>query len=196
MMKKKTKGRQKIEIKKITRENDRMTTFSKRRSGIYKKINELSTLCGAEIAFLVFSAAGNPFTFGSPSFESVSKRFFGNENRLQTRQNNNNASLPLDISLIHAPKNTRLDELSRRYCDLIDNLDAEKERMKALTPLMNRGRKMETVEEEWWRTEPTEIKDEEVLVRLIMKFEELYENLSGLLEQRSRTCSSSHLHGR
>ncbi|ESR34581.1 hypothetical protein CICLE_v10006559mg [Citrus x clementina] len=37
MAAKKTKGRQKIEIKKIENEDDRLITFSKRRSGIYKK---------------------------------------------------------------------------------------------------------------------------------------------------------------
>ncbi|MBA0566813.1 hypothetical protein Golob_011592 [Gossypium lobatum] len=38
----------------IENENDRLITFSKRRLGIYKKIGELSTLCGNEIFFLSF----------------------------------------------------------------------------------------------------------------------------------------------
>ncbi|MBA0881261.1 hypothetical protein Goshw_016791 [Gossypium schwendimanii] len=44
---KKTRGKQKIEIKKIENEDDRLISFSKRRFGIYKKISELSTLCGS-----------------------------------------------------------------------------------------------------------------------------------------------------
>ncbi|XP_048230875.1 agamous-like MADS-box protein AGL62 isoform X3 [Ricinus communis] len=62
---KKTKGRQKIEMKKIENEDDRLITFSKRRSGIYKKASELVTLTGAELAFLVYSPAdrnNNPTT--------------------------------------------------------------------------------------------------------------------------------------
>ncbi|KAF2314668.1 hypothetical protein GH714_028385 [Hevea brasiliensis] len=41
---KKTKGRQKIEMKKIENEDDRLITFSKRRSGIYRKLVNSSLL--------------------------------------------------------------------------------------------------------------------------------------------------------
>ncbi|XP_010549481.1 PREDICTED: agamous-like MADS-box protein AGL61 isoform X2 [Tarenaya hassleriana] len=54
-MVKTTKGKQKIDMKKVENEEDRMITFSKRRSGIFKKINELVTSCDAEVGFLVFS---------------------------------------------------------------------------------------------------------------------------------------------
>ncbi|KAK9181239.1 hypothetical protein WN944_024376 [Citrus x changshan-huyou] len=37
----------KVEIKKIENEDDRMITFSERRSGIYKKASKLVTLTGA-----------------------------------------------------------------------------------------------------------------------------------------------------
>ncbi|TYI77307.1 hypothetical protein E1A91_D06G135300v1 [Gossypium mustelinum] len=72
---KKTKGKQKIEIKIIENADDRLIAFSKRRTGIYKKISELSILCGGEILFITFSPAGKPFSFGHPSVESVAKRF-------------------------------------------------------------------------------------------------------------------------
>ncbi|TYH18679.1 hypothetical protein ES288_A05G292000v1 [Gossypium darwinii] len=72
---KKTKGKQKIEIKMIENDNDWLITFSKRRSGIYKKIGELSTLCGNEILFIIFSPAGKPFTFSHPTIESIASRF-------------------------------------------------------------------------------------------------------------------------
>ena len=52
-------------------------TFSKRRSGIYKKASELATLTGSEIAILVFSQSGKPFSFGHPSIEAVANRFVG-----------------------------------------------------------------------------------------------------------------------
>ncbi|MFQ6655959.1 hypothetical protein Gotur_026271 [Gossypium turneri] len=57
---KKTKGKQKIEIKIIENEDGRLIVFSKRRTRIYKKISELSTLCGGEILFIIFSPAGKP----------------------------------------------------------------------------------------------------------------------------------------
>ncbi|ESR34593.1 hypothetical protein CICLE_v10006427mg [Citrus x clementina] len=55
MVSPKTRGRQKIEIKKIENEDDRMITFSKRRSGIHKKASELVTLTGAEIGIVRIS---------------------------------------------------------------------------------------------------------------------------------------------
>ncbi|XP_057418719.1 agamous-like MADS-box protein AGL19 [Lotus japonicus] len=52
-----------------------MVTFSKRKSGIFKKALELSILCGIQIAIILFSPGGNPFTFGSPSVEAVVNNF-------------------------------------------------------------------------------------------------------------------------
>ncbi|MFQ6665698.1 hypothetical protein Gotur_032331 [Gossypium turneri] len=72
---KKIKGKQKIEIKIIENVDDRLIVFCKRRTGIYKKISELSTLCGGEILFIIFSPTRKPYSFGHPSVESVAKRF-------------------------------------------------------------------------------------------------------------------------
>ncbi|KAK8508521.1 hypothetical protein V6N11_049266 [Hibiscus sabdariffa] len=57
--------RQKIEIKRIVNTAARQVTFSKRRRGLFKKAHELSTLCDAEIALLVFSATGKLFEYSS-----------------------------------------------------------------------------------------------------------------------------------
>ncbi|RVW97554.1 MADS-box protein SVP [Vitis vinifera] len=40
----------------------------KRRRGLFKKAQELSTLCDAEIALIVFSAAGKLFEYSSSSW--------------------------------------------------------------------------------------------------------------------------------
>lgn len=45
----------------------RHVTFSKRRSGIFKKASELCTLCAVEIAIIIFSPAGKAHSFGNPS---------------------------------------------------------------------------------------------------------------------------------
>ncbi|XVE66607.1 hypothetical protein DITRI_Ditri08aG0092100 [Diplodiscus trichospermus] len=60
--------RQKIQIKKIENTAARQVTFSKRRRGLFKKAHELSTLCDAEIALLVFSATGKLFEYSSTRF--------------------------------------------------------------------------------------------------------------------------------
>ncbi|KAH7660995.1 MADS box transcription factor domain-containing protein [Dioscorea alata] len=73
---KKTKGRQKIEIKKIESEDVCHVTFSKRRIGVFKKASDLSTLCGANIALVVHSPTGKPYSFGCPDVEEVINRYF------------------------------------------------------------------------------------------------------------------------
>ncbi|MBA0776185.1 hypothetical protein Gotri_011220 [Gossypium trilobum] len=59
----------------IENDDDYLITFLKRQLGIYKKLGDLSTLCGNEIFFIIFSPAGKPFTFGHLSIESIANRF-------------------------------------------------------------------------------------------------------------------------
>nr|APO15554.1 MADS4 [Hevea brasiliensis] len=66
--------RQKIQIKKIDNHTARQVTFSKRRRGLFKKAYELSTLCDAEIALIVFSATGKLFEYASSSMTQVIER--------------------------------------------------------------------------------------------------------------------------
>ncbi|CAL9021395.1 unnamed protein product [Prunus brigantina] len=66
--------RRKIQIKKIDNTTARQVTFSKRRRGLFKKAQELSTLCDAEIALVVFSATGKLFEFTSSSVQQVIER--------------------------------------------------------------------------------------------------------------------------
>ncbi|KAL0384802.1 UNVERIFIED_CONTAM: Agamous-like MADS-box protein [Sesamum radiatum] len=60
---------------KIENETNLQVTFSKRRAGLFKKANELSTLCGAETALLVFSPGNKAHSFGHPNVEAIFKRF-------------------------------------------------------------------------------------------------------------------------
>lgn len=64
-------GRKKIKIKLVKNKEARNITFSKRRKGLCKKASDLSVLCGAKVGLLGFSPGGNPFAFGSPSFQAV-----------------------------------------------------------------------------------------------------------------------------
>lgn len=73
--KKKSQGRRKIEMKLIVDENARTVTFSKRRVGLFKKATELSVLCGAQIALIIFSIGGRAYSFGHPHVESMIARF-------------------------------------------------------------------------------------------------------------------------
>ncbi|XP_019451769.1 PREDICTED: agamous-like MADS-box protein AGL62 [Lupinus angustifolius] len=70
-----SKGRQKIEMKKMTNESNLQVTFSKRRSGLFKKASELCTLCGVEVALIVFSPGEKVFSFGHPNVDTVIDRY-------------------------------------------------------------------------------------------------------------------------
>nr|CAX11662.1 MADS domain MPF2-like transcription factor [Withania somnifera]CAX11666.1 MADS domain MPF2-like transcription factor [Withania somnifera] len=64
-------AREKIKIKKIDNITARQVTFSKRRRGIFKKAEELSVLCDADVALIVFSATGKLFEFASSSMKDI-----------------------------------------------------------------------------------------------------------------------------
>lgn len=63
-------GRGKIEIKRIENSNSRQVTFSKRRTGLLKKAQELAILCDAEVAVIIFSNTGKLFEFSSSGYVS------------------------------------------------------------------------------------------------------------------------------
>jgi len=72
-------GRRKIEIAEVKDPNTKQVTFSKRRTGLFKKANELSILCGAEVAIVVFSPGNKPYSFGHPSVDAVADKFLQQE---------------------------------------------------------------------------------------------------------------------
>nr|CAL36573.1 deficiens H7 homologue [Misopates orontium] len=58
-------GRGKVELKRIENPTNRQVTFSKRRNGLLKKAFELSVLCDAEVAVLIFSPSGKAYQYAS-----------------------------------------------------------------------------------------------------------------------------------
>ncbi|GMN53667.1 hypothetical protein TIFTF001_022806 [Ficus carica] len=68
-------GRGKIEIKRIENANSRQVTFSKRRSGLLKKAQELAILCDAEVAVIIFSNTGKLFEFSSSGMNRTLSRY-------------------------------------------------------------------------------------------------------------------------
>lgn len=61
-------GRGKVQMKRIENSASRQVTFSKRRNGLLKKAYELSVLCDAEVAVLIFSQKGRLFEFSSNEY--------------------------------------------------------------------------------------------------------------------------------
>ena len=60
--------RGKTQMKRIENAASRQVTFSKRRSGLLKKAFELSVLCDAEVALIIFSPRGKLFEFSSSRY--------------------------------------------------------------------------------------------------------------------------------
>lgn len=52
-------------LKRIENKINRQVTFSKRRSGLLKKAHEISVLCDAEVALIIFSNKGKLYEFAT-----------------------------------------------------------------------------------------------------------------------------------
>ncbi|CAN4099960.1 unnamed protein product [Withania somnifera] len=68
-------GRGKIEIKRIENNTNRQVTFCKRRNGLLKKAYELSVLCEAEIALIVFSSRGRVYEYSNNNIKATIERY-------------------------------------------------------------------------------------------------------------------------
>ncbi|XP_009384304.2 agamous-like MADS-box protein MADS3 [Musa acuminata AAA Group] len=68
-------GRGRVELKRIENKINRQVTFSKRRNGLLKKAYELSVLCDAEIALIIFSSRGKLFEFASSEITKTIERY-------------------------------------------------------------------------------------------------------------------------
>ncbi|KAL2252134.1 agamous-like MADS-box protein AGL62 [Sesamum indicum] len=157
---KKTMGRRKIEIKKIEKKTNLQVTFSKRRTGLFRKASELSVLCGAEIAILVQSPAGKIFSFGNPSVESVLSRF------------QKGGSLPPP-----PPRNVGIGENRiGEYAEEVKRLEGEKEMEKSVK---------EKERELWW-DEPVESMELHELEEYAKALEGLRDNVVHRVEEMEK----------
>ncbi|XP_058745604.1 LOW QUALITY PROTEIN: agamous-like MADS-box protein MADS3 [Vicia villosa] len=68
-------GRGRVELKRIENKINRQVTFSKRRNGLLKKAYELSVLCDAEVALIIFSSRGKLYEFGSVGTTKTIERY-------------------------------------------------------------------------------------------------------------------------
>ncbi|ESQ46502.1 hypothetical protein EUTSA_v10000479mg [Eutrema salsugineum] len=130
--KKESIGRQRIPMVKIKKESHRQVTFSKRRAGLFKKASELCTLCGAEIAIIVFSPAKKPFSFGHPSVESVLDRYMSRNNMSMAQTRNPAASC----------------ELNMRLTQILSEVEEEKKKGQAMEEMRRENARRAMIN--WW----------------------------------------------
>ncbi|XP_062176514.1 MADS-box protein JOINTLESS-like isoform X2 [Alnus glutinosa] len=105
--------RRKIQIKKIENTTARQVTFSKRRRGLFKKALELSTLCDAELALIVFSSTGKLFDYASSSVLQVIER-----QNLELKNLGKMDQLALDLQLENSSYTSLSNEIVEKTREL------------------------------------------------------------------------------
>ncbi|XP_022140854.1 MADS-box protein AGL42-like isoform X2 [Momordica charantia] len=86
--------RGKVEMKRIENATSRQVTFSKRRNGLLKKAYELSVLCDAQIAVIIFSQKGRLYEFASSDIQRIVERY-----RKCARDGKNNSKIDKQLQL-------------------------------------------------------------------------------------------------
>ncbi|KNA20917.1 hypothetical protein SOVF_047830 [Spinacia oleracea] len=108
VIRKRSNGRRKIPIERITDPNRKHVTFSKRRIGLFKKGSELCALCGVEMAILTFSERGKLFCFGHPNSDSVIHRYLTCGSRCLNERDE------CELNLMLQEKNRQHKEIKRK----------------------------------------------------------------------------------
>ncbi|XP_038683050.1 agamous-like MADS-box protein AGL62 [Tripterygium wilfordii] len=168
-----SRGRQKIEIKKMTNESNLHVTFSKRRLGIFKKASELCTLCDVDVAVLIFSPGKKVFSFGHKSVDSVIQRFV-------------NGAPPISsgpTELIQAYRETTIRDLNTQLMEVLDQLEMEKKIGQQLSKMRKASQA-----EVWWQKPVSEMNKDQ-LEQLKLALEELQKNVA----QQSQTTLYKNL---
>ncbi|GMI85577.1 FRUITFULL, AGAMOUS-like 8 [Hibiscus trionum] len=128
-------GRGRVQLRRIENNNSRQVTFSKRRSGLLKKAHEISVLCDAEVALIVFSNKGKLFEYSSDSsmeriLERYERKLYA-EKQLASTGSESQANMSLECSKLTSTvealrRNLRqfqgeeLDALSLRDLQLLE----------------------------------------------------------------------------
>ncbi|KAK4746511.1 hypothetical protein SAY87_012823 [Trapa incisa] len=178
MAKKPSLGRQKIAIAKIPKKNHLQVTFSKRRSGLFKKASELCTLCGVEIGILVFSPANKVFSFGHPEVDSILDRFLASKGaRSDGGGSTHNSGTR---QLFEAHRSASIQELNMILTQVTEQLEVDKRRGEGLDKATRSGvgggghpRQF------WWESPVEEMNGMEELEQLRSSLEELKMHIVG-----------------
>ncbi|KAF8005756.1 hypothetical protein BT93_K0133 [Corymbia citriodora subsp. variegata] len=112
-------GRGRVQLKRIENKINRQVTFSKRRCGLLKKAHEISVLCDAEVALIVFSTKGKLFEYAS---DSCMERILERYERYSYAENqvlSNDAEITGNWTLEHAKLKARMEILQKNQKNLM-----------------------------------------------------------------------------
>ncbi|KAH1248955.1 Agamous-like MADS-box protein AGL19 [Glycine max] len=113
--------RGKTQMKRIENETSRQVTFSKRRNGLLKKAFELSVLCDAEVALIIFSTRGRLYEFSSSRCSSINKTVERYQRKIEDLGVSNKESMKIHRKLLG-------DELDKCSIDELQQLENQLER--------------------------------------------------------------------
>ncbi|TKY55364.1 Agamous MADS-box protein AGL19 [Spatholobus suberectus] len=109
--------RGKTQMKRIENETSRQVTFSKRRNGLLKKAFELSVLCDAEVALIIFSTRGRLYEFSSSRCSSIHRTVERYQRKIKD----------LDLTDKGIPENTQEGDVS--MAKKIEHLEASRRKL-------------------------------------------------------------------
>ncbi|XP_076902581.1 agamous-like MADS-box protein AGL8 homolog [Bidens hawaiensis] len=110
-------GRGKVTLKRIENKINRQVTFSKRRSGLLKKSHEISVLCEADVALIVFSTKGKLCEYSTnSSMERILERY---EKYLHAEAQNNSTNIEEISTMDHVKLKARIELLHKRQRNLM-----------------------------------------------------------------------------
>lgn len=207
-------AREKIQIKKIDNATARQVTFSKRRKGLFKKAQELSVLCDADVALIIFSATGKLFEFSSSSMtEILERRNLHSKNldkldqpslELQLVENSNFSRLSKEVAeKSHQLRQMRGEELPGLSIEELQQLERsleaglshviEKKGEKIMKEISNLQQKeMELMEEnERLRQQVKEVSNARKHVAVATDSENMYINEEGQSSESVNICDST-----
>uniref|UniRef100_A0A7N0TU77 MADS-box domain-containing protein n=1 Tax=Kalanchoe fedtschenkoi TaxID=63787 RepID=A0A7N0TU77_KALFE len=167
--KKKTKGRQKTQMRLVQREEDRLITFSKRKAGINKKATELCVMCDAEVAFILFSPKGNAFAYGHPDVRSVMNKFLGREEQYPVSGD------PRVIQIMDEHRRGKHDEL----VDIHNMLQSQVNQLAQLKEAVKQMSESRGDQKGWWDAKVADMKTPE-------EVKEMHNNIVGFQEALCR----------
>ncbi|XP_041998405.1 truncated transcription factor CAULIFLOWER A-like [Salvia splendens] len=106
-------GRGRVQLKRIENKINRQVTFSKRRSGLLKKANEISVLCDADVGLIVFSTKGKLFEYATDScMERILERY-ERYSYAERQLKEPDPDSPASWTLEHAKLKARMEVLQR-----------------------------------------------------------------------------------
>ncbi|XP_047314190.1 agamous-like MADS-box protein AGL62 [Impatiens glandulifera] len=125
---------------KMEKESNLQVTFSKRRTGVFKKCSEPTTLCGVQMLTIIFSLGLKVFTFSHPSVDEILNRIMGI----------NDASSSMGLSRetrqrLESQQLSNVQDLNNQIMHVQEQLEVAKQRGKVIAQALQAGR-----EQRWW----------------------------------------------